>query len=142
MNLGQPGFVPTGRKQLANPRGWGFNSSNSAPGRWGRASRSRKACVPGPRDLLCPAGRAPRGARPKVAALLSILSGSGPRRNHPHSRNWGQQTTDSGLRVPPGVARWLSPCSHPTVELSLGAAGELCGSPSEGHGGGCCGGIC
>lgn len=95
MNLGQPGFVPTGRKQLANPRGWGFNSSNSARGQSGRASRSRKACAPGPRDLLCPAGRAPRGARPKVAALLSILSGSGPRWNHPHSENWGQQRGQS-----------------------------------------------
>lgn len=44
MNLGQPEFVPTGRKQLANPRGWGFNRANSARGGSGRASRYSEEC--------------------------------------------------------------------------------------------------
>lgn len=63
MNLGQPGFVPTGRKQLANPRGWGFNSANGARGRSGRASRYSTACVLGP-GIFSARGPRSRGEGP------------------------------------------------------------------------------
>lgn len=65
MNVGQSGFVPTGRKQLANLRGGGFTGAGTATARSQRRQSAHRGA---------PGLRRPRAQLPEARARASLAA--------------------------------------------------------------------
>lgn len=103
MNLRQSGFVHTGRKRLANPRGWSSYRANVARGPSAKRAPRALGLRLGPSP---PAARLPSGPRPSWPCRSKFGHRSGPLRTHGVAKNWGQ---GRGGALTPGFARPAGP---------------------------------
>lgn len=103
MNVGQSGFVPTGRKQLANLRGGGFTGAGTATAR----SQRRQSAHRGAPGLRRPRAQLPEArARASLAAPNSRATAALPGTSRP--RGTGGPERGRGSATPAlsaGVAR-------------------------------------
>lgn len=114
MNVGQSGFVPTGRKQLANLRGGGFTGAGTATARSQRRQSAHRGA---------PGLRRPRAQLPEARARASLPA--------PNSRATAGLPGTSRLRGTGGPERGrgsatpaLSAGCHPPRVFSVPEAGE------------------